>query len=92
MQTEAKDLTLNNSFKLRSKALNYYEFNSNEQLNSFFKNSLDYEDLSIVGEGPIQFSQVFFMAQSYGPPMRAYQKLQTAISPLRLVLGVIGIT
>ena len=51
MKTEAKDLTLNNSLKLRSKALNYYEFNSNEQLNSFFKNSLDYEDLSIVGEG-----------------------------------------
>ena len=51
MKPDAKDLTLNNSFKLRSKALNYYEFKTNEQLNSFFKNSLDYEDLSIVGEG-----------------------------------------
>ncbi|MDA0345449.1 MAG: FAD-binding protein, partial [Proteobacteria bacterium] len=51
MKPEAKNLTLNNSFKLRSKAINYYEFNSNKQLNSFFKNSLDYEDLSIVGEG-----------------------------------------
>ena len=51
MKYEAKDLTLNNSLKLRSKALNYFEFNSNEQLKSFFKNSLDYEDLSIVGEG-----------------------------------------
>ena len=51
MKYEAKDLTLNNSLKLRSKALNYYEFNSNEQLNSFFKNSFAYDDLSIVGEG-----------------------------------------
>ncbi|MDA0900000.1 MAG: UDP-N-acetylmuramate dehydrogenase [Proteobacteria bacterium] len=51
MKPEAKNLTLNNSFKLRSKAINYYEFNSNKQLNSFFKNSHDYEDLSIVGEG-----------------------------------------
>ena len=60
MKPDAKDLTLNNSFKLRSKAPNYYEFNSNEQLNSFFKNSLDYEDLSIVGEGTNSIFPSFF--------------------------------
>ena len=51
MKHEAKDLTLNNSFKLRSKALNFYEFNSNEQLSNFFNNPINEENLSIVGEG-----------------------------------------
>ena len=51
MKYEAKDLTLNNSFKLRSKALNFYEFNSNEQLSNFFNNPINEESLSIVGEG-----------------------------------------
>ena len=91
MKPEAKDLTLNNSFKLRSKALNYYEFNSNEQLNSFFKNSLDCEDISIVGEG----TNSIFPSVFHGTVLRSTSEsiIETPNNDYTItVLGAIGIT
>ena len=92
MKPDAKDLTLNNSFKLRSKALNYYEFNTNEQLNSFFKNSLDYEDLSIVGEG----TNSIFPSVFHGTVLRLTNESITETPnsdyTIKVGAGVIGIT